>query len=328
MLSRSFISAFNSEKMDFSPDIPRSPGEEQRDEVTRYLQEIGYRPLLTSEQEKSLARRIRRGVNEQKRARPNQQVVADGKQAQYQLIEANYRLVVSIAQHYRNHSRGLTFLDLIQEGNIGLLDCTPKFDPERGYKFSTYAIWWIRYAVIRAIEGAGAIRLPMSAALQLRHIRQTRLHFLQTLGREPDIGELAAATELNEARIRALLPVSAAPLSLDQAYQAHESEELAILGAQLADTTAKPLEESVLQNVQEDEVSALLRRLLTDHEYQIIATHYGLAGKPELTLGEMSQALKITQRQIRQVERHAFAKLRRSRIIQAHYQALLGSDQA
>ena len=326
--SRSFMYTLNLGEMDFSANIPRSPSEEQRDELIRYLQEIGQRPLLTAEQEQSLARCIQRGVAEHKHVHPDHQVIADGKQALSQLVEANYRLVVSVAQRYRNHSKGLTFLDLIQEGNIGLLRCAPNFDPERGYKFSTYAIWWIRAAVIHSIESADAIRLPMHISIQLRQLRQIRLRLLQTLGREPAIGELATATGLEEARIRALVPVSVAPLSLDQTYHTNDGEEPTTLGLQLADGNAKPLEESALQSVQESEVIALLRRILKPHEYQIVAAHYGLDGRPELTLEEMSQALNVTYKQIRLMERRAFAKLRRSRIIRTHYQTLTGFDQA
>lgn len=310
---------------DISAAIPRSPHDELPDELTRYLQEIGRLPLLSAEQEQSLARRIRRGLAEQKRAQPDQRIIADGEQARQQLVEANYRLVVSVARRYLNHSAGLTLLDLIQEGNIGLIRCAPNFDPERGNKFSTYAIWWIRQAVIRALENAGTIRLPSYISAQLRHIRRARLQLLQTLGRDPALSELAAATGLDEARLRELFPVSVSPLSLDQLYCSENDEEPAALGLQLADRAAEPIEESVIQNAQESEVTALLRRLLTPREYQIIAIHYGLEGKPEMTLEEMGHALNITRERIRQLERHAFAKLRRSHVIRSHYETLFGS---
>ncbi len=320
--------ARSSEGRDFSVNIPHFPGEEQRAELTRYLQEIGQLPLLTAEQEQVLARRIQLGLAEQKRRQPDARIVADGKQAQYQLIEANYRLVVSIAQRYWNHGKGLTLLDLIQEGNIGLLRCAPKFDPDQGCKFSTYATWWIRQAVLRAIESAGAIRLPIYISTQLRRIRQARLYLLQTLDREPAASELAVATGLNEGRIQALVSVSASPLSLDQAYHTEGDDETASLGLQLADRNAEPLEECAVQSVQESEVSALLRRLLTLREYQIVTAHYGLAGKAALTLEELGQALNMEQTQIRQMEKRAFAKLRRSRVIRSHYAVILGGDQA
>lgn len=324
--SRSFMHTSRSLEIDFSAHIPRSPGEGQRDELARYLQEIGQRPLLTAEQEQRLARRIQRGLAEQKRAQPDQRIVADGEQAQHQLVEANYRLVVEIARHYRHNNGDLSFLDLIQEGNIGLLRCTRSFDPELGYKFSTYAIWWIRQAVIRAIENAQAIRLPTYICAQLRQIRRAQVHLLQTLGRDPVVSELAGATGLKEARIRTLVSVATLPLSLDQPYHAQENDEQAALGLQLADHDAEPLEESVIQSVQESEVSALLKRLLTAQEYQIVAAHYGLDGQPALNLEEISQALRLTSQQIRRVERHAFAKLRRSRKIRSHYATLLGFD--
>lgn len=326
--SHNITHSLRSGEMDFSVEIPRSHSEEQRDELTRYLQEIGQRPLLTAEQEKSLAQRIQRGLAEQKHAQPDHRIIADGRQAQYQLVEANYRLVVSVAQRYRSQSKGLTFLDLIQEGNIGLLRCTPNFDPDRGYKFSTYAIWWIRQAVLHAIENADTIRLPIYISTQLRRIRQARMHLLQMLGRNPAMSELASVTGLNEARIRALVPVSTSPLSLDQAYHAENSDEAATLGLQLVDRNAEPLEESVIQSVQESEITTLLRHLLTPREYQLVATHYGLDGKPELTLREVSQMFNLTHDQIRQTERRAFAKLRRSRKVRSHYEAFLGCDQA
>src|SRR5258707_10907783 len=223
---------------DFSSDLPCSPGEELANELTLYLQEIRRFPLLAADQEQHLARRIQHGLAEQKQAQPDHQIVADGKLAQRQLVEANYRLVVSVARRYLHYSLDLTLLDLIQEGNIGLIRCAPNFDPNRGNKFSTYAMWWIRQTMNRALENAGTIRLPVYISTQLRHIRQVRLQLLQSLGRNPVISELAVATGLDEARIEEVFSFFVAPLSLDQAYGAGSGEEPAVLGSLLADRNA------------------------------------------------------------------------------------------
>lgn len=306
---------------DFSSDTPRSPGEELPDELALYLQEIRRFPLLTTEQEQHLARCIQHGLAEQKQTQPDSRVIADGKQAQRQLVEANYRLVVSIARRYLSHNMNLTLLDLIQEGNIGLMRCVPSFDPDRGYKFSTYAVWWIRQVMIRAMENASTIRLPSYISTQLRHIRRVRLQLLQTLGRNPIMSELAGATGLDEARIQELFPVSIPLLSLDQEYGAGSGEEPTTLGLLLADRDAEPVEESAVQSAQRCEISALLRCLLTPREYKVVAARYGLEGKPEQTLEEIGLALKVTRERIRQIERGAFAKLRRSGLIRSQYEA-------
>lgn len=305
-----------------SARLSRSPGTQLPEELTIYLQAIRRFPLLTIEQEQYLARRIQHGLVEQEQAQPDQQVIADGKQAQRQLLEANYRLVVSVARRYLSYSRNLPLLDLIQEGNIGLMRCISSFDPDRGYKFSTYAMWWIRQAVSRAMENAGIIRLPSYLSIQLRYLRQTRLQLLQILGRDPRMSELAGATGLDEERVRELFSVSIPLLSLDQAYGTDGGEEPVVLGLLLADRHAESVEESAVQSAQRSEVSALLQRLLTPREYQIVAARYGLEGKPEQTLEEVGRVLKVTRERVRQIERRAFAKLRRSDVIRSHYETL------
>ena len=296
----------------FSAGVPHPPSEGLPDDIVMYLHEIKHIPLLTAEQEQNLARRIRRGLAEQKQVRPDHQVIVEGEQARRQLIEANYRLVVSVARRYLRRNMELSFLDLIQEGNIGLMHCVPDFDPDRGYRFSTYDIWWIRQAVIRAIENTGLIRLPSHVCERLRCIRRARLELLQTLGRDPDIAELAAATGLDKAYIQELVPVSVAPISLDQPYQAGGVEELTALGVFLRDDNAEPVEVVAIQNAQEAELSTLLHRLLTIRECQIISAHYGLDGKPEQTLEEISQKFKVSRERVRQIETGALRKLRSS----------------
>lgn len=307
---------------DFSGDVLCAPGEDLPDELTLYLQEIRRFPLVTAEQEQHLARRIQHGLAEQKQTQPDNQIVADGKLAQHQLVEANYRLVVSVARRYLSYGMGLTLLDLIQEGNIGLIRCVPNFDPARGYKFSTYAIWWIRQVMSRALENAGTIRLPVYISTQLRHIRRVRLQLLQSLGRNPVISELALAAGLDEERIQELFPVSVAPLSLDREYRAGGSDEPTALGLLLADHDAESVEESAVQRAQGSEVSALLRHLLTPREYRIVAARYGLDGRPEQTLEEVGRALKVTRERIRQIERGAFIKLRCSGVVRSQYETL------
>lgn len=305
-----------------SSDITHPPGAKLPDELALYLQEIKRFPLVTVEQEQHLARRIQRGLVAQQQAQPDSQIIRDGQQAQRQLIEANYRLVVSIARRYLRQRMDLTLLDLIQEGNIGLIRCVPNFDPERGYKFSTYATWWIRQMVIRALENAGTIRFPIYVSTQLRQLRQAQWQSLQTQGRELLLDELASATGLDEARIRELAPVSIPPVSLDQTHRTDDGDELAALGSLLTDRNAEPVEERAVQNAYGSEVSALLQGLLTPREYQIIAARNGLQGKPEQTLEEVGRAFNVSRERIRQIERRAFAKLRRSSAIRSHYETL------
>ena len=297
---------------DFSKGVLLPPDEEGSDRIAFYLREIKRIPLLTAEQEQKLARLVQRGLAEQKQVRPDQQVIAEGEQARRQLIEANYRLVVSVARRYLHRHRDLPFWDLIQEGNIGLMHCVPNFDPDRGYRFSTYAIWWIRQAVIRAIENTGMIRLPSHISTRLQHLRRAHRELLLRLGRDPTFAELAAATGLNEASIQELVPLSVAPVSLDQPYQVDEGEELAPFGVFLRECDAEPVETVAIRQVQEAELSTLLRRLLTAREYQIISAHYGLDGKPEQTFEEIGRKFGVGRERVRQIEAQALRKLRSS----------------
>lgn len=298
-----------------SERIPLPPDEKLSDDIVTYLREIKRFPLLTAEQEQELARRLRRGLAERKRARPDQRIIDEGEQARLQLIEANYRLVVSVARRYVGRCMDLTFLDLIQEGNLGLMHCVADFDPDLGYRFSTYAIWWIRQAVIRAIENAGLIRLPGHTYKRLRCIRQARLALLQTLGRDPDFAELAAATGLDEAHIQELVAVSVTPLSLDQPYDGERGEELVTLGVFLCDDDTEPVEMVAMQNMQETALSTLLHNLLTTREYQVISARYGLNGASEQTLDELSQRFNVSRERIRQIEIAALRKLRSSPLV-------------
>jgi RNA polymerase primary sigma factor len=264
------------------------------DGLQLFLKDIGKVDLLTAAQEVELAKRIERGDHMAKRA----------------MVEANLRLVVSIAKRYRN--QGLPFLDLIQEGTIGLVRAAEKFDYRKGFKFSTYATWWIRQAVARALaDKARTIRMPVHVVDNLNKIVRSERDLRTELGREPSSAEIAHELDLRCDEVDLIRARGQAPLSLDQPVG---DEGDVALGDFLAD--AAPLPEDVV--VAGSRVSALAESLLSlsPRERRVLDLRYGLDGQPPATLGEVGKLLNVTRERIRQIEVSSLQKLRGSAAMQ------------
>src|SRR6201997_3154891 len=258
------------------------------DSLRLYLRAIGRVSLLTAEQEVMLARRIERG----------------DMVAKQQMIEANLRLVVSIAKPYLG--RGLTFLDLIQEGSLGLIRAVEKFDYRRGYKFSTYATWWIRQAVTRAIADKGrTIRIPVHMVEKLNKVVGAERHLVQQLGREPTADEIADQLHSSAVEVREILRMAQHPVSLEKPIG---EEEDSSLGDFVQDETAEsPFDTAQLSLRREDIEMAL--HALPIRERQVIALRFGLHGGPPQTLEEVGRAFGVPRRRIRQIENNTLKKL-------------------
>jgi len=259
------------------------------DPVRLYLRQIGKVKLLTAGQEVSLAKRIERGDMEAKR----------------KLTEANLRLVVSIARRYPG--RGLSLLDLIQEGNLGLIRAVEKFDYRRGYKFSTYATWWIRQAITRAIaDQARTIRIPVHMVETINKLIRVQRQLLQDLGRDPTPEEVAAEMGITADRVREILKISQDPVSLERPVGEEGDSQLADF---IEDEGAvAPLEavDGIMQNEELDRVLTLL----TQRERRVLEYRYGLKGEHPRTLEEVGQKFDVTRERIRQIEAKTLAKLR------------------
>ncbi|MFA4966099.1 MAG: RNA polymerase sigma factor RpoD [Thermoleophilia bacterium] len=259
------------------------------DPVRMYLREIGKVPLLTAEQEVSLARRIER------------QDMA----AKNQLIQANLRLVVSIARRYAN--RGLTLLDLIQEGNLGLIRAVEKFDYRRGYKFSTYATWWIRQAVSRALaDQARTIRVPVHMVETINKLIRVQRQLLQDLGREPTPEEIGADMGITPEKVREVLKISQEPVSLENPVGDEGDSQL---GDFIEDESSVSPGDAVSELMQGEDLGRVLA-LLTARERRVLELRYGLVdGRPH-TLEEVGVQFGVTRERIRQIEAKTLAKLR------------------
>ena len=259
------------------------------DPVRLYLRQIGKVKLLTAEQEVSLAKRIERKDMEAKR----------------KLTEANLRLVVSIARRYPG--RGLSLLDLIQEGNLGLIRAVEKFDYRRGYKFSTYATWWIRQAITRAIaDQARTIRIPVHMVETINKLIRVQRQLLQDLGRDATPEEVAAEMGITPDRVREILKISQDPVSLERPVGEEGDSQLADF---IEDEGAvAPLEavDGIMQNEELDRVLTLL----TQRERKVLEYRYGLKGEHPRTLEEVGQKFDVTRERIRQIEAKTLAKLR------------------
>jgi RNA polymerase primary sigma factor len=259
------------------------------DSLRLYLRSIGRVNLLTPAQEVTLAARIERGDIG----------------AKQQMIEANLRLVVSIAKGYMG--RGLSFLDLIQEGSLGLIRAVEKFDHRRGYKFSTYATWWIRQAVTRAIaDKARTIRIPVHMAERLSKLAQVERQLVQQLGREPTTEELAAALERPVREVKEMKRIAQSPISLERPVGEDEDSELGDLIED--DGTVGPLEQTI-DNLRRETLSRALAALPA-RERGVIAMRYGLDGEEPQTLEEVGRAFGVTRERIRQIETHTLRKLK------------------
>jgi RNA polymerase primary sigma factor len=260
------------------------------DSLRLYLRSIGKVELLTAPEEVNLAKRIERG----------------DMRAKEQMVKANLRLVVSIAKGYLG--RGLTFLDLIQEGSLGLIRAVEKFDYRRGYKFSTYATWWIRQAVTRAIaDKARTIRIPVHMVEKLNNVVHVERQLVQKLGREPTAEEIAGELRCSPREVRDVLRISQLPISLEKPIG---EEDDSSLGDFVEDETAESPFESATVILQRENVWRALK-ILPDRERQVIELRYGLTGQQPLTLEEVGREFGVTRERIRQIENNTLKKLQR-----------------
>ena len=258
------------------------------DSLRLYLRSIGRVDLLTADEEVTLAKRIERG----------------DMLAKQQMIEANLRLVVSIAKGYLG--RGLSFLDLIQEGSLGLIRAVEKFDYRRGYKFSTYATWWIRQAVTRAIaDKARTIRIPVHMVEKLNKVVHVERQLVQEFGREPTPDEIAAELEWTAREVKDILRIAQLPVSLEKPIGEEEDSEL---GDFVEDETAESPFELASENLRRENVKRALEAL-PSREREVIEMRYGLTGHKARTLEEVGRAFGVTRERIRQIENNTLKKL-------------------
>ena len=287
------------------------------DPVKDYLAQIGKVPLLTAGQEVELAKRIEAvlfaehkladgsGVLRAGQRTDLERVADDGRRAKDHLLEANLRLVVSLAK--RHTGRGMLFLDLIQEGNLGLIRGVEKFDYTTGYKFSTYATWWIRQAITRAIaEQSRTIRLPVHVAEAVSTLARVQRQMLQDLGREPAPGELAAELGTTPQKVLELHKHGREPISLHTPLGEDGDGEL---GDQIEDTQAIPPAEAATMTLLQEQLHSVLDTL-PEREADVVSMRFGLADGQPKTLGEIGKAYGVTRERIRQIESQAMTKLR------------------
>ncbi|MGR4065438.1 MAG: RNA polymerase sigma factor RpoD [Vulcanimicrobiaceae bacterium] len=276
------------------------------DPVRMYLKEIGRVPLLSMEQEKEFAMRIEAGELEQsKNGSQDPLLVLDGEEAKRQLTEANLRLVVSIAKKYVG--RGMLFLDLIQEGNLGLIRAVEKFDYRKGYKFSTYATWWIRQAITRALaDQARTIRIPVHMVETINRLIKISRQLLQELGREPSVEEIAETMGLTPEKVREVMKISQEPISLETPIGEEEDSHL---GDFIEDQEAVAPAEAASVMLLKEKMQDVLQNL-TDRERKVLVLRFGLEDGHQRTLEEVGQEFGVTRERIRQIEAKALRKLR------------------
>ncbi len=310
---------------DVAPEIAPTPEITQNDldeiatsaDLVRvYLNEIGKVALLTAADEVELAKRIEAGLYAQHlltssnnfsaaRKRDLRTLVIDGERAKDHLLRANLRLVVSLAKRYTGH--GMPFLDLIQEGNLGLIRAVEKFDYTKGFKFSTYATWWIRQAISRAMaDQSRTIRLPVHLVEQVNKLQRIRRELNQQLGREASHAELADELDIAEDRVRELIDLSRDLVSLDQTVGADDD---AALGDFIADDSAPAAEAAVEAGLMRRQLHSVLGTL-DAREAAVVRMRYGLDDGQPRTLDEIGRAFKLSRERIRQIERETMAKLR------------------
>jgi RNA polymerase primary sigma factor len=277
----------------FDTKIDLTPGESREaiDTVHLYLKAIGERKLLSAEDEVRLAKRIERADNEAKNI----------------MIEANLRLVVSIAKRYND--RGVSLLDLIQEGNVGLMRAVEKFDWRRGYKFSTYAAWWIRQGITRAIaDQARTIRIPVHLLQNVNKVAAVRRRLEQELGREPTVEEVAKELSMDEEDVKSLMELSADAISLETPIGSENGA--ATIGDVVEDDKEQAPEEIVAERLLSEDIDVVLGQL-NDRERRVIELRYGITGDEPLTLVEIGKFIGVTRERVRQIEIAAIEKLRR-----------------
>ena len=291
----SAVADMGEEGMDDFEDTVTSDGITIDDPVKVYLKEIGRVPLLTPDEEVQLALDIQKGGK-------------DGERAKQRLSEANLRLVVSIAKRYVG--RGMQFLDLIQEGNLGLIKAVEKFDHTKGFKFSTYATWWIRQAITRGMaDQSRTIRLPVHLVEQVNKLARIKRELHQQLGRESTLEELAEESGIPAHKIEELLDHSRDPVSLDMPVGADEE---APLGDFIEDAEATSAENTVVTNVMHSDVRAVLATL-EEREQQVITLRFGLNDGQPRTLDQIGKRFGLSRERVRQIEREVMAKLREGR---------------
>lgn len=306
-----------------TPDLSKDAGYQQAietdDVVGLYLKEAGHIPLLTAEEEVSLAKRMEAAEFAQAQMdelgemmdydmrERLQAIIEDGGLAREHLIRANSRLVISVAKKFVG--RGVPFLDLIQEGNIGLIRAVRKFEYQRKHKFSTYATWWIRQAVSRAVADQGrTIRVPVHMGDQLNKMRRTSLELQQSLGRDPNPDEIADRMETTSDKIHTLMEISRRPMSLDTPI---DDEGDTNLGDFIEDTSSPAPDELTMQNLLREQLELVLTRL-PEREAHILRLRYGLLDGETHTLEEVGRQIGVTRERVRQLEAQALNRLRRS----------------
>jgi RNA polymerase primary sigma factor len=285
------------------------------DTIGLYLKEVGRVPLLTAEEEVELAQRIERGrLAREELARGNvtprrrqdlQLLIEDGWAAREHLITANSRLVISVAKKYMG--RGVPFLDLIQEGNIGLIRAAKKFDYRRGHKFSTYATWWIRQAVTRAIADQGrTIRVPVHMGDQINKLLRVQHQLTQRLGRDPSVEELAQALDVTPQKVENMIQVARRPLSLETPT---DDEEDSVLGDFIQDEEVPAPDDTATYNLLREHLETVLNGL-PPREVRILQLRYGLLDGQAYTLEEVGRKMGVTRERVRQIEAQALSRLR------------------
>jgi RNA polymerase primary sigma factor len=285
------------------------------DNVDLYFNSVGDVPLLTAEEEVELSKRIERGrdaraelakgVSSEDQRRELQRIIEDGWAAREHLVLANSRLVISVAKKYIG--RGVPFLDLIQEGNIGLIRATKKFDYTRGHKFSTYATWWIRQAVTRAIADQGrTIRLPVHMGDQINKMLRVSHRLTQELGRSPNIEELAETLNVSPEKVEQMMEVSRRPLSLERPI---DEEEDSFLGDFVEDEESPAPPEVATEHLLKQHMTEILDTL-PPREARILQLRYGLGDGESYTLEEVGKKMGVTRERVRQIEAQALRRLR------------------
>ena len=263
------------------------------DSVRLYLREIGKIPLLTPEEEQVLAKKI----------------VAGNRKAKDKMVEANMRLVVSIAKRYSG--RGLDFLDLIQEGNTGLLRAVEKFDPEKGFKFSTYATWWIRQAITRAIaDQARTIRIPVHMVETINKVLRTTRKLTQELNREPTTAEIGKELDMEPEKVEYVMRIKQDIASLDASVGREGDDEDSVLGDFVEDEERISPEDSAATQILKEQLASIISTL-SDREQKIIKMRFGIGGERPHTLEEVGAEFSVTRERIRQIEAKALSKLRK-----------------